>query len=87
MESNTYWDIWKVRPISVYTTKGLTDTKWEVLQTRALTDPNAGKSETAYIFLKCGALISWKSTKQMVTATSTNHAELLAFHETARECV
>ena len=51
------------------------------------TDPNAGKSQTGYIFLKCGALISWKSTKQTVTATSTNHAELLAFHEAARECV
>jgi hypothetical protein len=51
------------------------------------TDPNAGKSQTGYIFLKCGAPISWKSMKQTVTATSTNHAELLAFHEAARECV
>ena len=51
------------------------------------TNPNAGKSQTGYIFLKCGAPISWKSTKQTVTATSTNHAELLAFHEAARECI
>jgi len=51
------------------------------------TDVNAGKSQTGYIFLKCGAPISWKSTKQTVTATSTNHAELLAFHEAAREVV
>ena len=51
------------------------------------TDMNAGKSQTGYIFLKCGAPISWKSTKQTVTATSTNHAELLAFHEAAREVV
>ena len=51
------------------------------------TDPNAGKSQTWYIFLKCGAPISWKSTKQTVTATSTNHAKLLAFHKAARECV
>lgn len=48
----------------------------------------AGKSQTGYIFLKNGAPISWKSTKQTVTATSTNHAEvLLVFHEAARECV
>ena len=51
------------------------------------TDPNAGKSQTSYIFLKYGAPISWKLTKQTVTATSTNHAELLAFHEAARKCV
>jgi hypothetical protein len=46
-----------------------------------------GKSQTGYIFLKNGAPMSWKSTKQTITATSTNHAELLAFHEVARECV
>jgi hypothetical protein len=51
------------------------------------TDINAGKSQTGYIFLKCGAPISWKSTKKTVTATSTNHAELLAFDEAARETV
>ena len=50
------------------------------------TDMTAGKSQTGYIFMKCGAPISWKSTKQTITATSTNHAELLAFHEAAREC-
>ena len=48
---------------------------------------NAGYSQTGYIFMKCGAPISWKSTKQTVTTTSTNHAELLAFHEAAREVV
>ena len=51
------------------------------------TDPNARKSQTGYIFHKCGAPISWKSTKQTVTATSTNHVELLVFHEAARERV
>jgi hypothetical protein len=51
------------------------------------TDVAAGKSQTGYIFFKNGAPISWKSTKQTTTATSTNHAELLAFHEAARECV
>ena len=51
------------------------------------TDVAAGKSQTDYIFMKYGAPISWKSTKQIVIATSTNHAELFAFHEAARECV
>ena len=48
---------------------------------------NARQSQTGYIFLKHGALISWKSTKQTISATSTNHTELLTFHEVARETV
>jgi hypothetical protein len=51
------------------------------------TDEISGKSQTGYIFLKNGAPISWKSSKQTVTATSTNHAELLAFHEACRKAV
>lgn len=31
--------------------------------------------------------VSWKSAKQIVMATSTNHVELLAFHEVSREVV
>ena len=46
-----------------------------------------GKSQTWYIFIRDGAPISWKSVKQTVTAMPTNHAELLAFHEAAREAV
>jgi hypothetical protein len=49
------------------------------------TDEVSGKSQTGYIFIKNGTPISWKSVKQTVTATSTNHAKLLAFHKTARE--
>ena len=51
------------------------------------TDEVTGKSQTWYIFIRDGAPISWKSVKQTVTATSTNHAELFAFHEAAREAV
>ena len=51
------------------------------------TDLASGKSQTGYIFIKNGAPISWRSTKQTVTATSTNHAELLAFFEASREAV
>jgi hypothetical protein len=50
-------------------------------------DPLSGKSQTSYIFIKNGPPISWRSTKQTVTTTSINHAELLAFHEASREAV
>ena len=51
------------------------------------TDEVAGKSQIVYIFIRDGTPISWKSVKQTVTTTSTNHDELLAFHEVAREVV
>ncbi|XP_074318046.1 secreted RxLR effector protein 161-like [Silene latifolia] len=31
--------------------------------------------------------ISWRSMKQTITATSSNHSEILAIHEASRECV
>ena len=35
----------------------------------------------------CGTMISWRSVKQTITTTSSNHAEILALHEASRECV
>lgn len=52
-----------------------------------LSDPHCGRSQTGYVFLCGGTAISWRSMKQTITATSSNHAELLAIHETSRECV
>ena len=50
-------------------------------------DVKTGKSQTRYVFIKNNAPILWKSVKQTVTATLTNHSELLAFHEATRELV
>ncbi|KAG7556749.1 Reverse transcriptase RNA-dependent DNA polymerase [Arabidopsis suecica] len=44
-------------------------------------DPHNGKSQTGYVFTHGGTAISWRS------ATSSNHAEILAIHEASRECV
>ena len=52
-----------------------------------LSDPHNGRSQKGYIFLYGGTAISWRSTKQTITATSSNHAEILAIHEASRECV
>ena len=52
-----------------------------------LSDPHNGRSQTGYVFLYGGTAISWCSTKQTITATSSNHAEILAIHEANRECV
>jgi hypothetical protein len=66
------------------------DTKCNITgyaDSRFKTDEVTEKSQTYYIFIKNGALISWKSAKQTLTETSTNHAELLAFHDASREAV
>lgn len=50
-------------------------------------DPVTAKSQTGYVFLRHGAAVSWKSVKQTVIATSSNHAEIIALHEASRECI
>ena len=34
-----------------------------------------------------GTAISWRSIKQTMVVTSSNHSEILAIHKTSRECV
>ena len=50
-------------------------------------DPHIGRSQTGYVFTHGGTAISWRSVKQTIAATSSNHAEILAIHEASRECV
>ena len=52
-----------------------------------LSDPHNGRSQIGYLFTFGGTTISWRSVKQTITATSSNHAELLTLHEASRECV
>ena len=52
-----------------------------------LSDPHNGKSQTGFVFLHGGTAISWKSSKQTLTATSTNHSEIIALYEASHECV
>ena len=52
-----------------------------------LSDPHKARSQTGYVFTCGGTSISWRSVKQMLTATSSNHSEIIAIHETSHECV
>jgi len=52
-----------------------------------LSDPHNGRSQTGFVFLQGGTAISWKSTKQTLVSTSTNHSEIIALYEASRECV
>jgi hypothetical protein len=52
-----------------------------------LSDPHTCKSQTGYVFLCGGTAISWKSSKQELVSTSTNHSEIMALYEASKECV
>lgn len=52
-----------------------------------LFDPHDGKSQTGYIFLAGSTTISWRSSKQTLTTTSSNHFEIIALYEASRECL
>ena len=46
-----------------------------------LSDPHKGRSQTSYLFTYAGTAISWRSVKQLLVATSSNHSEIIAIHE------
>ena len=52
-----------------------------------LSDPHKGCSQNGYVFTIGNTAISWRSTKQTLVATSSNHAEIIALHEAVKECV
>ena len=50
-----------------------------------MSDPHNARSQTRFVFLYGG--VSWKSSKQTLVTTSTNHSEIIALYKTSRECV
>jgi hypothetical protein len=54
--------------------------------TGCLSDPHIGKSHTCFMFLREGTAILWKSYKQTLIGTSTNHSKIIALYEAACEC-
>jgi hypothetical protein len=50
-----------------------------------LSDPRNARSQIGYVFLHGGTTISWKSYKQTLVATSTNHSEIITLYEASRE--
>ena len=48
---------------------------------RFRSDPHVGRSQTGYLFTCGGTAISWRSMKQTISTTSSNHPEILSMHE------
>ena len=52
-----------------------------------LCDPHNAQSQTCYLFT-CGDMeISWRSIKQTLVTTFSNHEEIIVIHEASLECV
>ena len=52
-----------------------------------LSDPQKAYSQIGYVFTCGNTAISWRSTKQTLTATSFNHSEIITLHEASHGCV
>ena len=52
-----------------------------------LSDPHKARSQIGYIFTYGDTVISWRSVKQTMVATSSNHSEILVMHKASRKCV
>ena len=46
-----------------------------------LSDPHIARSQMGYVFTYNDTTISWRSVKQTMIATSSNHSEILASHK------
>ena len=52
-----------------------------------LSNPHKDRSQIGYLFTNGNTAISWRSVKRTISATSSNHAEIIAIHEASRVCV
>jgi len=52
-----------------------------------LSDPYKGRSQTCFVFTYGDTAISWRSVKQIMGTTLSNHSEILAIHEESHECI
>lgn len=60
---------------------------WLVKQIQVIYQIQKTRSQTGCLFNNGDTNISWRSVKQSLVATSSNHAEILVIYETSRECV
>ena len=55
--------------------------------TRYLSDPHKDWSQTGYLFTCGNTTISWRFVKKTLSATSSNHSEIIAIHGASREYI
>ena len=55
--------------------------------TRYKSDPHKTRFQIGYLFFYNGTVISWRTTKQTLVLTSTNHFEIIFLYEVGKKCV
>lgn len=50
-----------------------------------LSNPDDAKSQTNYVFLQGTTVVFWKSSKQTLTTTSSNHVEIITLYKACKE--
>lgn len=73
--------------LGLFFPKDIPDTLIGYTDVGYLLDPQDSKSQTGYVFLYGQTAISWRSTKQSMTTTSSNHSEVIALYEACREAI
>ena len=73
--------------MGLFYSKGSKEKLIDYVDAGYLSDPHKARSQTGYVFTYGETAISWRSVKQTLTATSSNHSEILAIHEASRECI
>ncbi|KAJ9547243.1 LOW QUALITY PROTEIN: hypothetical protein OSB04_019786 [Centaurea solstitialis] len=78
---------WSTKDLGLYFANPSKGSLYDFADAGYLSDPHTSRSQTGYVFTIGDTGISWRSTKQTMVATSSNHVEILAIHEASRECV
>ena len=52
-----------------------------------LSNPHKARSQSGYVFTIGNTTISWRSIKQTIVTTTSNHAEIIVLHEEIHECI
>ena len=73
--------------MGLFYSKELKQQLFEYADTGYLSDPHKVRSQTRYVFNCNRTVISWRSFKQTMMATSSNHLEIIAIHEASHECI
>ena len=60
---------------------------FEYVNVGYLSDPYKVRSQTWYVFNCNGIAISWRSIKQALVATSSNHSEFITIQKASCECI
>jgi hypothetical protein len=80
------WYLWGTPNMSLFYLKNQNLSIIGYVNIEYLSDLHNDKSQTTFIFLHGGTTISWKSCKQTLIGTSTNHSEIITLYEATCEC-